>query len=182
MKSEEGPKARGVSLWLVPVDGAKVPLARLIADLAGRLGTPAFAPHVTLVAGVGGSSDDLVRRAEELAVALEPLSLPLRAPAGSSEPFRCVHLPVGETLKLLATHALARAAWRVADETRYEPHLSLVYGTLEPGQREALVAELLPLVPPRVEFAALEVVRTEGAVAEWRTLAVIPFGGSGPGH
>ena len=107
--------------------------------------------------------------------------MPLRGPLGSDQAFRCVHLPVGETLKLLATHALARAAWRVADEARYEPHLSLVYGTLGPEQRDALVAELAPLVPPRVEFAALEVVRTEGVVADWRTLAVFPFGGSGHG-
>jgi 2'-5' RNA ligase len=182
MKDEGQPKARGVSLWLVPVDEARGVLTRLIALVAARLGTPAFAPHVTLVGSVGGPADDLVRRAAELALALEPLSLPFKGPVGSDEAFRCVHLPVGETLKLLATHALARAAWRVADEARYEPHLSLAYGALSPEQRAPLVAELAPLAPSRVEFAALEVVRTEGVVTDWKTLAVFPFGGSGHGH
>ena len=109
-------------------------------------------------------------------------SLPLRGPEGSDEAFRCVHLPVGETLKLLATHALARSALRVADERKYEPHLSLVYGTVPPEPKARLLDELAPLVPSRVEFAALEVVRTEGVVADWRTLAVFPFGGPALGH
>ena len=182
MKGEGEPKGRGVSLWLVPVDDAKAALSRLITEVAARLGTPAFAPHVTLVAGVTRSADDVVRRAGELALALEPLSLPLRGPTGSDDAFRCLYLPVGETLKLLATHALARSALRVADEQKYEPHLSLVYGSVPAAQKAALLAELLPLVPSRVEFAALEVVRTEGLVADWRTLAVFPFGGPATGH
>ena len=182
MKSEGEPRGRGVSLWLVPVDDAKAALSRLIAEVAARLGTPVFAPHVTLVAGVTRSADDVVRRAGELAMALEPLSLPLRAPVNGDDAFRSVFLPVGETLKLLATHALARSALRVADERKYEPHLSLVYGTVPAAQKDALLYELLPLVPSRVEFAALEVVRTEGPVADWRTLAVFPFGGPAPGH
>lgn len=182
MKSEGEAKARGVSLWLVPVDEARETLSRLIEDLAARLGTPAFAPHVTLVTGVTRPADEVVRRAGELALALEPLSLPLRGPESRDEAFRCLYLPVGETLKLLATHALARSALRVGDERPYEPHLSLVYGTLPPGQKQQLRAELASLVPSRVEFAALEVVRTEGVVADWRTLAVFPIGGPAPGH
>ena len=183
MKSEGEPRARGVSLWLVPVDEAKAALARLIAEVAGRLGTPVFAPHVTLVGGVTRpGADDVVRRAGELALALEPLSLPLRGPLGSDEAFRCLYLPVGETLKLLTTHALARAALRVADERKYEPHLSLVYGAVPPEQKARLLAELAPLVPSRVEFRAVEVVCTEGVVALWRTLAVFPFGGPALGH
>jgi 2'-5' RNA ligase len=182
MTSEGEPKARGVSLWLVPVDEAKEALARLISQMATRLRTPAFTPHVTLVAGASGPADNLVRRAGELALALEPLSLPLRRPLGSDDPFRCLHLPVGETLNLLTAHALARSAWRVSDESKYEPHLSLVYGRLGAEQRDPLLAELAPLVPSRVEFAALEVVRTEGGVADWKTLAVFPFGGPPPGH
>ncbi len=182
MKSEGGPRARGVSLWLVPVDEAREKLSRLIEDLAARLGTAAFASHVTLVTGVTRPADDVVRRAGELALALEPLSLPLRGPESRDEAFRCLYLPVGETLKLLATHALARSALRVGDEQPYEPHLSLVYGTVPPERKAPLLVELASLVPSRVECATLEVVRTEGAVADWRTLAVFPFGGPAPGH
>ena len=182
MKGEGGPRARGVSLWLVPIDETREALSRLIEDLAARLGTAAFAPHVTLLAGLVRPADDVVRRAGELALALEPLSLPIRNPEGRDEAFRCLYLPVGETLKLLATHALARSAFRVGDERPYEPHLSLVYGTLPPEQKQTLRAEVASLVPSRVEFAALEVVRTEGGVANWHTLAVFPLGGPAAGH
>jgi 2'-5' RNA ligase len=182
MKSKGGASARGVSLWLVPVDEARQALSRLISELAARLGTPVFAPHVTLVTGVTRPADEVVRQVGELALALEPLSLPLRGPEGRDETFRCLYLPVGETLRLMATHALARSALRLDDERRYEPHLSLVYGTLRPEIKLPLVDELAPLAPSRVEFAALEVVRTEGAVAKWQSLARFPFGGPASGH
>src|SRR4029077_20953168 len=127
------------------LDEARRALARLISDLAARLGTSAFAPHVSLVTGVTRPAGEGVRRAGHLALALEPLSLPLRGPEGRDETFRCLYLPVGETLRLMATHALARSALRLDDEGAYEPHLSLVYGALRPEIKLPLVAELAPL-------------------------------------
>jgi hypothetical protein len=47
----------------------------------------------------------------------------------------------------------------------------LVYGRLSPEAIEPLIADLAPRLPPRLTCAALEVVRTQGPVADWRSLA-----------
>lgn len=167
--------ARGVSLWLVPEGEAQAALARLIADLASRCGTPPFDPHVTLLAGLGLPAGEVVRRAGTLA--LDALVLALRPPEGRAEPFRCLYLPVIQTLRLLHTQAVARSAFGVQDEGPYEPHLSLVYGRLDEDRKSKLAKEIAADVPPPVRFAALEVVKTEGPVGEWRRLAHIQLDG-----
>jgi hypothetical protein len=164
-------RASGISLWLVP-EGAEADLfARLIDGLASRLGTPGFAPHVTLLPSLAGREGEVVRRAREMASTLEPHGLPLGPIEGRSEYFRCLYLRVPETLRLLTTRAQARLTFPATREAPFEPHLSLVYGGLSPEARESLIAELAPRVPARLACTVLEVVRTEGTAADWHSLA-----------
>ncbi len=169
-------RASGISLWLVPEGAEADLLTRLISDLAARLGTPRFAPHVTLIPGLGSREGDVVRRAKEMATTLEPHALPLGPVEGRSEYFRCLCARVPETLRLLTTHAQARLTFRGAAEAPFEPHLSLAYGRLSPQDKEPLIAELAPRLPSRLACTALEVVRTEGPAADWRSLARFDLG------
>ena len=54
------PRARGISLWLMPEGRARERLAALIDRLATRLGTAAFAPHVTLLPGLPGPETEVL--------------------------------------------------------------------------------------------------------------------------
>jgi hypothetical protein len=56
-----------------------------------------------------------------------------------------------------------------AGAPRWPPHLSLVYGRLQPGQREALCEELAGL-RVTIDVVAIAVVRTEGPVSDWSHL------------
>jgi hypothetical protein len=164
-------RATGTSLWLVPEGDERDFLGRLIEGLAEKLRAPAFAPHVTLLPGLAGSEGEVVRRAKEMAATLEPHAMPLGPIEGRPEYFRCLYARVPETLRLLTTHALGRLTFRRTAEVAFEPHLSLLYGSLSSAERELLVAELTPRLPARLTCTALEVVRTQGPVAEWRSLA-----------
>ncbi len=164
-------RATGISLWLVPDGDERDLLGRVIDDLAARLATPVFAPHVTLLPGLAGGEGEVIRRAKEMAASLEPHSMPLGPIEGRSDYFRCLYARVPETLRLLTTHALGRLTFRRTAEGPFEPHLSLVYGRLSPADKELLVAELTPRLPKRLTCTALDVVRTEGPVADWRSLA-----------
>jgi Cyclic phosphodiesterase-like protein len=164
-------RALGISLWLVPEGDERTLVERLIEDLAARLGSPRFAPHVTFLPGLAGRDGDVVRRAKEMAATLEPHALPLGPIEGRSEYFRCLYARIPETLRLLTTRAQARLTFRGAGEAPFEPHLSLVYGRLSPEEKEPLIADLTPRLPSRLVCSALEVVRTEGASADWRSLA-----------
>jgi 2'-5' RNA ligase len=164
-------QASGISIWLLPEGDERDLLANLIGELGARLGTPVFAPHVTLLPGLAGGEGDVIRRAKEMATTLEPHAMLLGPVEGRAEYFRCLYARVPETLRLLTTHALARLTFRRTTEVPFEPHLSLAYGRPSPAATEPLVAELGPRLPPRFTCSALEVVRTEGPVADWRSLA-----------
>jgi 2'-5' RNA ligase len=166
-------QAVGISLWLVPEGDERDRIERLIGELASRLGTPLFTPHVTLLPGLKGREGDVVRRAKEMAATLEPHALPLGTIEGRSGYFRCLSVRIPETLRLLTTHAQARLTFRGAGEAPFEPHLSLVYGRLSPESKESLVAEISPRLPARLSCTVLEVVRTVGPAADWRSLARI---------
>jgi len=164
-------RAQGISLWLVPEGEVRDLIGSLIEEQASRLGTPPFAPHVTLLPGLRVREGEVVRRAKEMAATLEPHAMPLGPIEGRAEYFRCLYARVPETLRLLTTRAQARLTFRGAGEAPFEPHLSLVYGQLSPPEKEALIAELTPRLPSRLTCTALEVVRTEGLATDWRSLA-----------
>ena len=173
---DAGARAVGISLWLVPEGEVAAVLTRLIEDLAAELGTPTFPPHVTLLGGLRGREGDVLRKAREMAAALEPLTLPLGPVTGRDDHFRGLFVRIPETLKLLTTHAQARITYRIANEAPFEPHLSLAYGRFSVAERERLALATAPRIAPRMSCSALEVMHTQGAVADWRRIARLEMG------
>ncbi|HEY6548756.1 MAG TPA: 2'-5' RNA ligase family protein [Vicinamibacteria bacterium] len=174
--------ARGVSLWLLPEAAEGDRLARVISRLASRLGTPAFAPHVTLLPGLAFPKDEVVDRTAPLLTDLEALSVALGSPAGRDEPFQRLFLPVAMTFRLVHAHALFRSAFAPGDERPFEPHLSLVYGPLAEAEKASLLREIVPDLPKRLRLSTLEVVETEGPVEKWQSLARFPLPVPASGH
>lgn len=164
--------AIGYSLWLVPSDPARSRLATLIERLAGRLGTPRFAPHVTLLGGFDAEPEALLRCAEQLAAETPALALRLGRPAHSERFFRCLYAPVESSPALAQAHARARTAFAFEPAEPFLAHLSLVYAILPAATREALASELAPdLAALVLECRELRLVRTQGRCEEWRTRA-----------
>jgi 2'-5' RNA ligase len=159
-------------LWLLPEGSVAEALGELIRSLALAFDTPPFAPHVTLVAGVARPPDEVAREAERLLTDdVEVVKVALGSPEGRPEPFRCISLPVRPSFRILHTEALFRATFAPGDERTYEPHLSLLYGHLDETARSRAVADAASRTPPQVTLVTLEVVRTEGAVEDWRSVA-----------
>jgi 2'-5' RNA ligase len=166
-------RATGISVWLVPEGDARETLAALIADLSRRHGTPSFEPHVTILGGVGGGEGEVLRRGALLAASLRPLTIRLAALGRSDEYFRCLFLEAEASPDLLAAHERASDWLGARDGAAFLPHLSLLYGRLSAQDApEALGSVALPLA---FEVRRLEMHRTEGAVPEWRRLAVHPL-------
>lgn len=166
-----------MSLWLVPPEDVRCGLARRIDDLAERLGTPRFEPHVTLLAGIEAEAGQVAAQSRGLVERLEPVGLRLTRAGGRDEFFRCVFLEVEPEPGLVAAHGRARDRFRKGKEPPFFPHLSLVYGRLGSDQKAALIEEINEDASWRIETHAAElwVVLTEGAAEEWRVVERLPL-------
>jgi len=171
-KDEE---ATGISLWLLPEDEEREVLSSLIARLAAAQGTPAFAPHVTLLAGIDLPEEEVLVRSEALARALPPLAVTFSGAGGFDEYFRSLFLRVDLTAELLGANARARAVFGRQADPLFFPHLSLLYGRLTVTERARLISGIEPGIRG-YESRRLCLVRTEGPVADWHPLAAFGLG------
>jgi hypothetical protein len=173
----DAPRAKGISLWLMPEGETRERLTALIERLAKQLGTLALAPHVTLLAGIAGSEGEVLEAAGALARDLAPFPIDLDGVEGGDEPFRCLFVRVAATEALRQAHAAAARLLGRAPDPAFFPHLSLVYGSLAPGAKSALGRELEAEVRCSFEAYRLHVWRTAGLVTDWRGLDVFALGG-----
>jgi 2'-5' RNA ligase len=170
--------AAGISLWLMPEAEPRDRLAALIARLAARLSTPAFAPHVTLLAAIAGAPPkDVLATARTLAADLRPFAVHFEGVEGRDEYFRCLFARAVVDAPLHAAHAAAARAFRRQPDPAFFPHLSLVYGALPAQDKRQLTLELAGSLVMSFAADRLHVWRTQGAVSDWRELGV--FGLSG---
>jgi 2'-5' RNA ligase len=173
------PRARGVSLWLMPGGAVRERLSALIRRQAARLGTGPFPPHVTLLSGLEGEEERLLATAAPLAASVRPLRLRLAGVEGREEHFRCLFARAEADEPLRAAHAAAARAFGREPDPAFLPHLSLVYGTLSPETRRRLAAELAVAVTGSFAARRLHVFRTDGPVGDWREIGAYALGGGG---
>jgi 2'-5' RNA ligase len=166
----------GFALWLMPEGWVEKRLLGWIERLALRFRTPAFAPHVTLLSGLTATEPDVLAAAARAASSLEPFTIHVDAVDGSDEHFRCLFVQVQEPAAVVAAHAAAARAFGREPDAGFRPHLSLVYGRLEPGTKLAAAHEVGSEVDVRFEARRLHVWRTEGPVPEWREVGRFDLG------
>ncbi len=167
---DEGARGRGFSLWLRPDGEVGERLARWIDTLAVRFRTERFPPHLTLLGGVEGDRDEVLQRAARAAAGLRPFTVHVDGVDGRDEHFRCLFVQALEAAPLLAAHATAARAFGREPDPAYQPHLSLLYGRLEPAHKLALAHEAGSDVDARFEARRLHLWRTEGPVREWQEI------------
>jgi 2'-5' RNA ligase len=168
--------AVGISLWLMPEGGVGDRLRVLIRDLARRHRTPPFLPHLTLLGGIPGPEEAVLSRAASLARGLGPIAIRLREVDTSDEYFRSVFVRAQQIESLRGAHVGARAAFAGAAPAPFLPHLSLLYGRLEPTRRAAVVRELGGMLEVAFEASRLHVFRTQGPPRAWRRWGAFPLG------
>ena len=160
----------------MPEGAPRERLAGWIDRLADRHGGERFPPHVTLLAGVAGARRDVLARAAAVAARLEAFLVRLDGVDGRDEHFRCVFARVTPSGQLIAAHETAARAFERGPEPEYFPHLSLLYGSLSPGQKRILAREIGGGVGVRFRARRLHVWSTEGPVAVWDEVGALDFG------
>ena len=171
-------QARGVTLWLTPEGPEAQAVGALISELSCRFGTPAFAPHVTLLAGLALHPEAVVGRCRELARGLHPFSLRFLGVQRGSDFFRALYALASPDLPILDARQRAESLFAAHPRESFLPHLSLLYGELPSETMRLLAEEVSSSSPPSLSLRTLEVVSTEGPVSAWHSLARLPLGGA----
>lgn len=157
------------TLWLSPSGVLEAMLRSLIERYATELGTPSFAPHVTLL--TGWADDAPPDRITGLLSGLTPLELVVREATSSADYFRCVVLELELTGALQALRERARSLAGATGTDDFHPHLSLVYGNLPSTNRERVRAEVARSLPSTIRVDRLDVVSTRGPVEQWSVVS-----------
>jgi 2'-5' RNA ligase len=161
-------------LWLLPDEDIRARAAALIDALASDLGTPRFAPHVTLLAGLTLVPDEIVARARGLVRSLRPISVTLGAVSTRAEYFKALFVEV-EDARLHQMHARAAAAMGVPADPEYRPHLSLLYGEMPAAAKEPLRDRVGRRWDVPCVLEGLSVICYEGPPSSWVTRATLPL-------
>ena len=159
------------SIWLVPSPDTARPLERAIDRLAARLGTPAFAPHVTVRGGLDAAADEVIAALGAMMGDLAPTAATVRGVGHGEDRFHCLFLELDAFDGLTRLRARLRQRYGAPSVPEPWPHLSLVYGHLPLATRQALAAEVAVLRDGEVVLDRVAVVDHGSdleAVASWR--------------
>ena len=131
-----------ISYWLVPDARHRAVFDGLIASLAARYDAPAFEPHVTIYAGLGGEVDAPGDVVETAVRGLGPLTLRPTGVETSAEFTKTLFVAFhpSEALSRLSAD-LRRLSARPADYA-LAPHLSLMYRAMAEAERAVLAASI----------------------------------------
>jgi 2'-5' RNA ligase len=167
--------------WLVPAAGSRRDhLADLIRRLADEYGTPAFQPHVTMVASFDEDADAAVGTLESLVSGVPPFEVAFSAVGQEPVYFRSLYLRAEPSTRLTAMHEAGRRAWAL-DLPPYMPHLSLLYSDLREEEKSPIPGRLGLRLPLTITVDAVELWGDFGQPADrWRRIARVPLGAGRP--
>ncbi|HXY38539.1 MAG TPA: 2'-5' RNA ligase family protein [Vicinamibacteria bacterium] len=171
-----GARGSGFSLWVMPEGEIGTRLLRWIDTLAVRFRTERFPPHLTVLSGLDGTEAEVLRGAAAAAASLEPFTVHVDGVDGRDEHFRCLFVQALEAAPLAAAHTAAAHVFGRQPDPAYQPHLSLVYGTVDPATKLAVAHEASSEVASRFAARRLHVWRTDGPVPDWREVGVFEIG------
>ena len=180
--AETASKPAEYSFWLVASGKEQAALRKKVAELAKKLGTPAFEPHVTLIGlGVLPEQTDasMTKEGEALAKSLEAVPVRFALLEWQDKFFRCFYYKAAFEGPLMAAGELGRylhrrLTGREPGDPSYYPHLSLVYADMPAARKEKLVEEEFGgkrEQDVRVTLDRLELWDSSASPDKWRRVA-----------
>lgn len=163
------------SLWLRPYGDIACSIEKRIEILSEKYSTPFFEPHVTLLSSLHYAQSKLIQLTNTLASRLEPLDIVLSKADHSDEYFKSVFVHVAEEPELLEARKTAQKIFGVSPKD-FQPHLSLLYGNLDPDEKERILNVMGREFHIRFRVRHLMLVNTTGPVEDWQNIHQAEFG------
>ena len=164
--------ARIHSFWLMPAPSDEALLAGIVSELSGRFGTPLFAPHLTLQGDTETTPAVLERAVTTVADTVEAFSEPVTAVEGIESYFRSFYARFAASAPLTTL----KRTLDPEDSTPFMPHVSLLYGAVEPSAKAAAITEIGARLAGRtIRFDRIGIVTSgqDVPIADWRVVASV---------
>lgn len=169
-------KTKGYSLWLIPAGNVYKKLFNIINYLVKRYNSPIFEPHVTLLGGISGPEEKVLKKTEKLAFLIKPFKVKLTKISSEQYYLRALFVKAKGTSELLRANEMARKIFRVKSEQKYMPHLSLMYGSFPKPNKQKMIKEINEDLALQFEFTSIHLFKTEGKVNKWHKIKEFKLG------
>ena len=168
------------SVWLLPDAATEPVLMETIARLSVLLGSPGFAPHVTVQGDIALPLEHLREPVQRWADSCPPLRWPVAQVECGAQFFRCLYLRFPASAAFTTLQAFAHSSTGTSRGLSPFPHLSLAYGDPQAdnaGLRSVLADEF---GGREVVFDQLAIFRSSKSVPipQWECLAQFPLAAS----
>ncbi len=170
-------KGEGYSIWLIPAGDVHQKLAEIIYNLSKEHSTPNSEPHVTLI-GEGelvGTEEEVLSKTSKLAEILKPLEIKLKKADYFDEYFKCLFIRAEKTKEIMEANNVARKHLNLRPNPDYMPHLSLMYGDINPETKEEILANLRMNFDISFEVKSIHLFSTDGEVKDWHKIKEFPL-------
>ena len=156
----------------MPAPSDEALLAGIVSELSGRFGTPLFAPHLTLQGDTETTPAVLERAVTTVADTVEAFSEPVTAVEGIESYFRSFYARFAASAPLTTL----KRTLDPDDSTPFMPHVSLLYGAVEPSAKAAAITEIGARLAGRtIRFDRIGIVTSgqDVPIADWRVVASV---------
>jgi 2'-5' RNA ligase len=164
------------SLWLMPCGDVYHRLQELIFRLSQEWSSPLFEPHVTLLGRLEGTEAGLQSETSIIASQLKPMTIQLGTLGFLEEYYRCLFIRVVCSRKLTIAHQSAAEAFCVQKESKFMPHISLVYANLDSTTKLKIIRGIGGSFHERFHVASVHLYSTTGPPQNWYRIGEYPLG------
>ena len=159
--------AHSYFLWLMPQREMYDAFQRIIQDLSKTYGTCVFEPHVTLVTGLSGDEDVLVKKIDAFARGKHKFSVAAKGIDYTHGFLTALFLKIQNTPAIDQLNMQAREHLAPFGQGPYHPHLSLLYGDITSQEKEHIIAGF-NLVLQTITFNKLKLIKGHSDVTQWQ--------------
>ncbi|MEX0771308.1 MAG: 2'-5' RNA ligase family protein [Balneolaceae bacterium] len=139
--------------------------------LRTKVDFPDFKPHVTLASVIGQTElTPLQQIAEQLAQSFAPFRVQSEKISGEEHPYRCLYIKLKKSRLLLDIRQMVFRQMNRSEEDAqfYNPHISLVYGTLKKNEKKRLAEEVDFPENTEIVLNRIAICHVAGTPKDWK--------------
>lgn len=171
---------RDFSFWLLAREADEAALSAILRELSTRFSAQHFQPHLTLAGDITSQASPLRAALPAIADGIAPVEAAVAAIDIGESFFRSFYARFPVLPALATLRSRAHAAAEKPENSPFLPHVSLLYGPVDPAAKEAARQEVeaeLKGRPILFDRVALVTSSDTTPIEDWQIIATAPLRG-----